>query len=306
MSYILVPLDGSELAERAVPLATYLARSTGDVLMLLQSVHLPIGEDAMESWLDIEQATQDYLRLQVESLTTAGVAAASSKHIGMPADAILDETRSTQPSAIVMATHGRDGLQRAVLGSVAEQVMREAPAPIFLLPAAAERQAAAPIRRIAVALDGSDLAEAVVEPVSRIARKLGAAVTLLHVHTEQDDEVEHAQLEMKNYLAPLAARLRESGLEAAYTGVVAADPAPAILKLASLAGVDLLAMASHGRTGLDRLRHGSVTEHVLRHSPFRMLVFGRAALRRLADGERRIEAPVESGPLGERVSGAGD
>jgi nucleotide-binding universal stress UspA family protein len=299
---IIVPLDGSFLAERALLLAAMLACRLGGELRLVEAINLPVGEE-MAPWGELEEAARAYLQGQADRVSQGqGVGVSTAAHFGTPDAVIVAEAADSDVEWVVMTTHGREGLQRAVLGSVAEHVLRETPVPVFLLPAAAEGCETKAIKRIAVALDGSPLSEAVLEPLCGLARKLGAAVTLIRVYGEPqspelsqpglparalDQEIESMELLAEEYLESLAGRLRSFGVDTTCVAAVGHKPAEAILRLAASEGADLLAMATHGRSGLDRLRHGSVTEAVLRHSHLPMLAFGRAALERLHTPERR-------------------
>jgi nucleotide-binding universal stress UspA family protein len=312
MAQIVVPLDGSLLAERALPLAATLAGKLGDELRLMETVNLPVEEALMGPWAELEAGSGEYLTLEADRLARErGIGVTTVTRLGPPAPFIVREASSPDACCIVMTTHGREGLRRAVLGSVAEHVLREAPVPVFLLPAAAEGCENAPIKRIAVALDGSSLAELILEPVARLARRLEAAVTLVRLYIEPegaifdgngsmvrsiDQEIQRIELLAEEFMAPLAERFRSFGVDADYSGAIGSHPAEAILRLAAAARADLIAMATHGRSGLDRLRHGSVTEDVLRHSHLPVLGFGRGALEQLQQAQSRFEAEAVTTP----------
>ncbi len=302
---IIVPLDGSLLAERALPLAAMLAGQLVGELRLVEAINLPVGEE-MAPWGDLEEAARAYLQVQADRIAQdQGAGVSTAAHFGTPDAVIIAEAADSDVACVIMTTHGREGLRRAVLGSVAEHVLREAPVPVFLLPAAAEGRETKAIKRIAVALDGSPLAEAVLEPLCGLARTLGAAVILIRVYGKPespelrepglaarvlDQELDSIEGLAEDYLEPLAGRLRSFGVDTTCVGALGHKPAEAILRLADAEEADLLAMATHGRSGLDRLRHGSVTEDVLRHSHLPLLAFGRAALERLHTPEPRTPA----------------
>ncbi|MBV8084754.1 MAG: universal stress protein [Chloroflexi bacterium] len=296
MPNILVPLDGSHLSERAVPLATQLAHATGDQIRLERSFTLPTVVDVPGPPLDLEEYAREYLTEQVEPLERAeGIATTIVTDFGPPAIEIVAEAQRADVSYVVMSTHGRRGLNHALLGSVAEHVLRESPTPVLLLPDAAPagRELEA-IQRIAVALDGSDLSEAVLPQAIHLAQRFRAAVTLIrsfdppedpiwdekheHMISTIDQRTERIATVAAQYLDPLVARVHAAGVEAASVYTLSSHPAEAILKLAEIQGADLIVMATHGRSGLEHLRYGSVTEHVLRHSTLPLLVFGRRML----------------------------
>jgi nucleotide-binding universal stress UspA family protein len=131
-------------------------------------------------------------------------------------------------------------------------------------------------KRVLVALDGSTAGEAVLRFLMEIAGPLNMTVMLLHVLEPITppvaegaivfDDVEARRREAEEYLAPIAASLRSQGVDAAWS-IRRGRPAQEILTAASEGGADLVAMATHGRTGLGRLLFGSVAEAVLRHAP---------------------------------------
>jgi nucleotide-binding universal stress UspA family protein len=150
---ILVPLDGSQLAEIALPHAVNLAKASRAEVVLLHAVaeqekyHLmesyTIGatEDFSEKAMAKQQAEEararEYLAPLVEKLKAEGLTASSVTVIGPPAETITDYARDEGVDVIVMSTHGRSGVQRWLLGSVAEKVLHGATAPVLLVRAGA-------------------------------------------------------------------------------------------------------------------------------------------------------------------------
>ena len=133
-------------------------------------------------------------------------------------------------------------------------------------------------KRVLVALDGSTACESVLRFLLEIAGPLDMTVVLLHVlepippqalegsrHVVVED-VEARTREAEEYLAPIAAALRTQGVDTSWA-IRRGRPADEILSAAKEGGADLIAMATHGRTGLGRLLFGSVAEAVLRHAP---------------------------------------
>jgi nucleotide-binding universal stress UspA family protein len=294
MATILVPLDGSRLAERALPLASQLAHALGEQLRLERSYTFGANADLIPT-LGIEDAARDYLQEQLEPLQRQeGIFASISAEYGPAASRILADAEAPDVAYIVMATHARAGFERALIGSVAEQVTRGARVPVFLMPAAAppDRELA-PIRQVAVALDGSALSEALIPPVLRLAGCLGASVTLMRAYAAPeeplydqqrrmistiDQRFEHISALAADYLATLAERFSHGGVRPATMHTLSDHPGDGVLEMARTAAADLIVMATHGRSGLDRLRHGSITEQVLRHSTVPLLAFGQKAL----------------------------
>ena len=261
MAAVLVPLDGERLAERALPLAAQLAQATGAELRLVQAISLPaeVPLTGLLTGLDqFDAGPMEYLEAQAAHI--AGVfdlVATSALGYGPSSSVILSEASAAGASHIVMTTHGRAGLGRAVLGSVAERVVRDSPVPVLLLP-----------------VDGSALSHAVIGPVAQLAKAVGADVSMLRVY-EQGLAGNDADLSGD------VAELRRLRVDVRDVTLAGKDPAAEILRMAEVLGADAIAMATHGRSGLDRWAHGSVTEQVLRHSRLPLVTFGKVALREL-------------------------
>lgn len=139
--HLLVPLDGSKLAEVALPMATAVAQKFHSKITLVTAVHLPYyvgdGLDFAEVYGRISQNMEDeakeYLQQKQKALLALGVRTNLEIVIGQPpADAILQTAKQQNIDTIVMSTHGRGGLMRWVFGSVADLVLRNAPVPVLL------------------------------------------------------------------------------------------------------------------------------------------------------------------------------
>jgi nucleotide-binding universal stress UspA family protein len=145
---ILVPLDGSRLAEGALRAAVSLAKnSPGAVITLLRAAEAPTlsGADPTDAQVRVVREAEGYLESVAAGLKREGIGGVkTSVWYGPPAEAILESAEVTQPDLIVMSTHGRSGLGRLILGSVAESVVRGTRRPIMLL-----RDGAAPVDRAA-------------------------------------------------------------------------------------------------------------------------------------------------------------
>ena len=138
---ILVPLDGSKLAEQAIPYATELCKGAITVT-LFQVVHLPLPLAApdvsmavpMPSKEELLQEARTYLEGIAAKLRTEGVnVKVDAVERDVVADAVVDYATEHDISLIVMTTHGRSGLSRLVFGSVAESIVRHAPCPVLLI-----------------------------------------------------------------------------------------------------------------------------------------------------------------------------
>lgn len=292
---ILVPLDGSELAERALPYAEVLARASRCRILLLRVVpatHVILGDPMTDQAKAVREA-ESYLADVVARLKTPQIIE-SAVFIGDPADSIVEEVGLRNVDLIVMSTHGRSGLGRWVYGSVADQVMRRAMVPVLLIPAScrAEWWSHRP-SRVLVPLDGSDLATTALPMASKLVSWLGGELFLLRVivpttpvyadgapHTGIDRESERDVA--RQYLEEVAAGLREGGQNVKL--VDAYGPAPAMIAAtAADQQVDLIAMSTHGRGGITRLLMGSVATGVVQQASVPVLIVPSASSRDLCD-----------------------
>jgi nucleotide-binding universal stress UspA family protein len=294
---MLVPLDGSLLGERALPIATALARATGARLVLVRvawAATLP-GTDPAQAQVRAVEEAEAYLNGVVHRLAEQAIRAEIAVPYDRPAEGILAEIALRHADLVVMSTHGRSGLGRVVYGSVAEAVLVRSPAPVLLVRAdgghapwlAEEVQP-----RILVPLDGSAFSEAVLSHAAALARALGATIILLRatpppalpggelvpVAPIVDAELlERERAEAEASLDAVADQLRAQGLQ--MQTIVRPGPAvAAILEESRAAGASLIAMATHGRTGLARLAFGSVAGEVLRRSELPLLLVRPAGL----------------------------
>jgi nucleotide-binding universal stress UspA family protein len=140
---ILVPLDGSTLAEAVLPHAEALAKSLGAelVLMRVAFTHVFPGADPIQAQVTVVQEAEDYMSGLAKRLQEKGVRAEAKVRYGDPVEEILDHVAWNHIDLIAMATHGRTGLTRVVMGSVAEHVLRRTPVPMLLIRAASPEEA---------------------------------------------------------------------------------------------------------------------------------------------------------------------
>ena len=277
---ILVPLDGSELAERAIPYAEALARPSGARLILVRVVHrfaLPGTRGATQ--MEAIRTAEEYLEEVAARLRVRDLVVDTAAPTGDPAEWIVDEAGIYRADLIVMATHGRGGLARFVYGSVASAVLTRATTPVLLVRAwqceAASRFDDRP--RLLVPLDGSDFAQVALDHAERLATELDGELVLLCavpplVPERLAEWVDGADLDAeqaahlvaaRDYLAQLAARLGKAGLPVQIEAHVSV-PAEAIVAASREQGAALVVMATHARTGAVRLLLGSVAEAVIR------------------------------------------
>lgn len=292
---ILVPLDGSKTAEKVLPYARYLAGKFKVPIELLAVVDVVEIASHMTSekvhFLDtiIEDAVQHsttYLR--GVATTIAGTNVRCSVEKGRAEDTIIEKAATDKTMLITMATHGRSGLNRFLLGSIAEKVLRGTVNPLLLIRAGDEKsQGEAMLKSIIVPLDGSELAEAVLPIVADMAKKLDLEIELFRTYhvpynVYSGDEglyaVNYEELlaglrdEAAEYLEKKAADLKRLGVAKVQCITKEGLAADEIISLGRKTPDNLIAMSSHGRSGVRRWVLGSVTELVVRHSGDPVLV----------------------------------
>lgn len=283
---LLVPLDGSELAERALPCAQALARSLGADLILVRAASVgPWHGDLAEAQVKAVAEAEIYLE-HVAAELTGDHAVGYSVPYGQPVEGVAEVARTRAADLIVMATHGRGGPSRLLLGSVADALVRRTQLPLLLVRAGLSlRGWEQGPRRILVPLDGSDLAESVLARVDALARVTGAQLTLLQVVGLARPVLAPYEIapvfegnraladRARAYLARVASSLARAGQDVQTQVVFFGGPADRIAAAAAEGQHDLIAMATHGRAGLDRLIFGSVADQVLRTAKVPVLLF---------------------------------
>jgi len=223
---------------------------------------------------------------QVRDVAETGVAFLE----GAVGPALLEYTRQIGADMIVMSTHGRGGLDRLWLGSVADYLVRTAEVPVLLVrPTKEERPAPTVVkpRQILVPLDGSPLAEAVLEPATELAKSLGAELLLVQVVkpvsivTDQpvlfaagyDEQLTALwRTEAEDYLEDIAEDLRKQGVRATSVAATGYSVHETLLDLATPDSGAMIAIATHGRGGFRRLMVGSVADKLIRTAEVPVLV----------------------------------
>ena len=280
---VVVPLDGSELAERALPYAVRFAAERGGRLALVRAALGPLPSGL--SWerqqlAAVEEATA-YLAGVAEKVATR-VPVTTAALYGHPVDEILAAVEQFGADSVVMATHGRTGLAHLLFGSVAEAVLARSSVPVFVVHARPGEAAAPPFdstsARIIVPLDGSAFAEAVLPAALEIVGDAGELVLTSvaeppdHVERDErgrvlaylDQQEEAITRDALDYLRRIQAALthQRPGLHVTLD-VRIGDPGAGIAIAEVARGADLVVMATHGRTGLRRALLGSVAGDVV-------------------------------------------
>jgi nucleotide-binding universal stress UspA family protein len=293
---ILVPLDGSALAEQGLAFAHTIA-SAARAKLRLALVHQPAGLQTgavVQAEVALRRAEREYLNRQVSRLTGQGLKEVTSVVLtGDPARELARYADERDPDLVVLATHGRGGLGRAWFGSVADHLVRNVGAPIVVVhPVEAERPAppAPPIERIIVALDGSKAAEAVLGPATELARLFGAellirrvvepvplpADPLMPVTVAYDTELTALlEAQANEYVAKRVEPLVAAGARASGKAIVAHGVARALIDAAAEERAGMVALTTRARGGLRRLGLGRVADKVARGAPCPVLLHRR-------------------------------
>ena len=295
---ILVPLDGSPVAEQALPLARRIAERAGSKLRLIlvhQIPSAPLDPAAARLFTSLELATRKSERAYLRSLQTKlrqeGVRLASAVTLSGAVGPALDQyVRELGIDLVVMATHGRGGVRRAWLGSVADHLVRHLEVPVLLVRPAEDGAAttSASASQILVPLDGSALAEDAIGPAADLARLWGSELALLRVvhpvvfygdellgwPAPYDEELTaNLRSQAEGYVRDISERLRGEGHRASGVAIVGWGAADVILKLARPEHVAAIAIATHGHGGLRRLALGSVADKLIRGADVPVLVY---------------------------------
>ena len=313
---IIVPLDGSAFSARALPTAVAIARKRGVPLHLL-TVHSPLVvplpfPDAPVYDKTFDEAQRDALQGALEGYAgritaEVGLVPTTAVFEGEPAVVLAEEATRRNASLIVMTTHGRGGFTRAWLGSVADELVRRSPVPLLIvrpIDAADDPTADAaagdgglggiadpslvpvspteslyPFHRILVPLDGSSLAEEILEPALALGvpgetsyvlfRMVPVPKTVLPPDetfwtAREMAEQNAARTAAATYLDGAASRIRDAGHPVETVVVIGHDAARTIMHEAGQRGIDLFAISTHARGGLARLRLGSVADKIIR------------------------------------------
>jgi nucleotide-binding universal stress UspA family protein len=293
---MLIPLDGSRTAEKVLPYARFVAGTLklpvellGVVDIVEMATHITA---ARASHLDtvIEDSvrnSQQYLRGVAGTFPGTNTKCTVEK--GKPEQLIIETAAADQGTFITMATHGRSGIDRWLLGSIAEKVLRGTTNPLLLVRATEEAKAesVASLKSIVVPLDGSELAEGVLPTIAELAKTLKLAVVLFRAYNlptsvYADDEgyyeINYDEMltamrdEAVDYLKKKTESVKKMGIANVSSVAKEGFAADEIISLSRQSPDNLIAMSTHGRSGVKRWVLGSVTETIVRHSADPVLV----------------------------------
>ena len=318
-SKVVVPLDGSELSERSLPYARLVAGALSIPIELVEAfdvlppaVHTASARLATERMHEaVQEQTEDYLGRVRTELRDQGRAATATTLHGQPAQAIMHWVGDDPDALVIMSTHGRGGIARWALGSVTDKVLHLIPNAMLLIRGTGATPAAeVEPKAVLVPLDGSALPELSLEHAAIMATALKSRIVLLRVNpdvelyrqylrpatpgaTEADDsdwapveelvaaDANDARMSLERAARRLAGEFGFAG-HVAHRTLESRNVAEAIVDTAA-AEQAMVVMTTHGRSGLNRLVLGSVTDRVVRHSNVPVLVV------------RQVETPAHTG-----------
>ena len=321
---IVVPLDGSPLGAAAIPLAVSIAQRTGAELQLIHVHDRPVqllGAPASDLRFDVEME-------QLMGRELADTAARLRNDTRLPITAtiiegpvvptLMQHIAASRPWLVVMSSHGRGGLRRAWFGSVADAVARHAGVPVLIekhaggAPPPTQRSSTeALFRNILLPLDGSALAEEVVEYAANLGEPGRTTFTLLRVVVPvpivvapapappmplDNSESDRQRDEALARFGRVGSTLKQLGFAAVLKVVVHPQPARTILAFAAEHPTDLVALSTHGQGGFVRAIRGSVADHVMRRAEVAVLIH--SSLQAVRDERGKAGLLADSWPHG--------
>lgn len=305
---ILVPIDTSEVAERAIPWARALAGDTAEVVLLevipISSAVRSIGGEVIATAETIQAGYQQMAEAQLAAAVNKwfgeGAKVSTAVSAGDPGDRILAVAEEQGVDLIVMSSHGRGALGRFISGSVADRVVRHAPIPVMIVGPEGEMPVDAEVKRIVAPVDNSELSLAALPVAEALAKLTGAPAEVLHVVTPATDlamslpaaaatvpemafDTQYVQLlEVGELLVDKAVQqFRDHGIEAQgtlYTG----SPAGTIID--QLEEGDIVVLSSHQREGLARWVLGSTSMKLIRNGLAPVVIVTRESIERGTNG----------------------
>jgi nucleotide-binding universal stress UspA family protein len=293
---ILIPLDGSALSESVLPSARSLLQALKVPAELLQvldpellSIYVNPAHDRSLTRVekDMRRQALEYLEPLASSLPEPG-AVTCSVEVGTPAEVIVKKAGADPTTLIAMATHGRSGFQRWLLGSVAYKVSLLTANPLLLArpDGGSAGVGVAPLRAVVVPLDGSALAERALPHAQALAKKMNLDVVLLRAYAlppvayytsegyvpDVDDLMAEGRENAGRYLDQIRERVQSEGIARVSTLLLEGDAAGNIIEIAKQRPGHLVVLCTHGRSGFSRWVLGSVAGRVIHESGVALLV----------------------------------
>jgi nucleotide-binding universal stress UspA family protein len=281
---VIVPLDGSKLAESVMPFAAMIGEAFDSEVTLVTA-----AETAMPNKCQFFKSYLLDIANDLKAVVKSGTNMVAKTEVltGKPSDEILKLADASKADLIIIAGHGASGGNALVLGNTANKVLSGLTRPVLLVKTQrdAGNDQKATIKRILVPLDGSQMSESSLKTVQPMAARLGAEIVLFqaiepvryvpgfetmvpNVVLPSDEEVKQSAAK---YLSGIEAPINKSGVKTSIA-VVADAPAEAILDYAESGDIDLIAMTTHGFSGIKRWVFGSTTEKIIQAASKPVLV----------------------------------
>ena len=259
---ILTALDGSKTAESVLPyLETLLTTEDADVT-LVQVV--PSG------FPDLVDSAAAYLQRLAAGLRARGAVVDTAVETGAPAVALAQLAARGGYSLLLMCSRGKSGLKRLLLGSVAEETLRRSTIPVLIVHPLTKTAGKVRLKRIVVPLDGSARSATILPHVATLARATGARLLFLTTVNPEAKSDYPVEVVARNLFREQK-RLHREGIPTELA-IRYGEPVAEILSFSDVQGADLIALSTHGRSGVERALYGSVTESVLRKGPLPLLI----------------------------------
>ncbi len=265
---ILVALDGSKTSESILPYLESLLRFR-DADVTLATVCPP------EKTSD-RIAAQAYLKGVADRLRRKGAVVDMAVLVGRPAEALTTYASGGKFELLALCSRGKSGLKRILFGSTAETILQTSTVPVLVVPPTSEREASGLLRKIVLPLDGSHRSATVLKPAAALAKAFGAKLCFVTVVSPVKKDELPVETVAHNLFREQK-ELQKGGLEVE-VAVLFGDPTERILAFAEENNADLIALSTHGRTGLDRVLFGSVADGLLRKGKRALLVVRTAAI----------------------------
>jgi nucleotide-binding universal stress UspA family protein len=275
---LLVPLDGSELAERALPYAQTISKTMGGEITLF-TVSIASAEQ-------LDRPMKAYLELKARELKAQGIKVSSAVSYGTVPDEIVSFADKNNIDLIIISTHGYSGIKRWVLGSVARKVLYGTGVQVLLIKSKAPKVRQVALKKLMLPLDGSPFSESPIPFIRQLTKDTGAEISLTVVcepplvpsygdhpinptwEKHRDEVWVEAKKQATEYLKKIEEGLKKQGIKVK-SQVIPGElgrVAEALLNAADKDKIDLITMATHGRSSVSRWVYGGIANRIVEQS----------------------------------------
>jgi len=276
---ILIPLDGSELAEKALPYAKSIAKLKNSNVILF-AVSLTIFVDRRD------RLFTSYLEVTAKELNEVGIKATTATSYGDVAEEIVKYANNKKMDLIIMATHGYSGTKQWMFGSITQKVLYGTEIPVLLIKSKSP-EVSVEFNRILLPVDGSSFSESTFPYVEELTKKTNKEILLLHIceppivpsygsrpinptwKKYRDDMWAEMEQQSTSYLKKTTTALKKKGIKVKSRVVKAQtnEVAQTIMQISKEENIDLIVIATQGRAGVNRWVHGSVANRIVEDFP---------------------------------------